>query len=110
MDVLQETVEARPALQQLKEAGKIDDEQAEMIVLATDLLDDLSDSEVASVQPYMLDFLDQLKESGEVNMFAAAPVVAREYELLLEQARVVVLYWMRTYSERHACPTGTRFA
>ena len=95
-------VGAQAKIQQLKKAGLIDKEQVEIIALATEKLDDLSDEAPPFVQSYMLDYLDELRESGQVNMFAAAPFVASQFELPSAQARVVVLYWMRTYSERHA--------
>lgn len=50
----------------------------------------------------MLDYLDDLRESGVVNMFGAAPYVQEEYDLTRADARAVLLYWMHTFSERHS--------
>lgn len=56
----------------------------------------------------MLEYLDQLRESGETNMFAAAPYLERYVYQELGQrmftgtARKVLVYWMRTFGERHA--------
>lgn len=46
-------------------------------------------------------FLDNLRESGGINMFGAAPVVQDAYGLTRNEARSYVTDWMRTYSERH---------
>lgn len=52
-------------------------------------------------------FLDELRESGITNMFGARPYVQEwwhdEYggALESEKASEVLLYWMRTFSERH---------
>ena len=47
-------------------------------------------------------FLDQLRESGETNMFGARPYLEQEYqELHSAQAAKVLAYWMRTFSKRH---------
>jgi len=51
----------------------------------------------------MLDFLDLLRESGVTNMFGARPYVEEEFpELESDQAGKVLVYWMHTFSERHA--------
>lgn len=50
----------------------------------------------------MLEYLDELRESGAINMFGAAPYVQREFGLSITDARAVLSYWMRTFSERHA--------
>lgn len=45
------------------------------------------------------EFLDDLRSSGEVNMFGAAPYVARAYpELDIKQARRVLSLWQNTFS------------
>jgi hypothetical protein len=50
----------------------------------------------------MLEFLDDLRESGVTNMFGARPYVEREFpELTTEQAKKVLIYWMESFSERH---------
>ena len=49
-----------------------------------------------------LEYLDALRESGQVNMFGARPYLWREFPDLLEsEARRILLYWMQTFSERH---------
>lgn len=52
----------------------------------------------------MLVYLDELRESGETNMYGARPYVAREFNLPLNEAGKVLTYWMKTFSERH--PNG----
>ena len=49
----------------------------------------------------MLEYLDELRESGETNMFGAAPYVQEEFGLERDEARSVLFYWMHTFSERH---------
>jgi hypothetical protein len=50
----------------------------------------------------MLVYLDELRESGETNMFGAASYVESEFPLLSrKEAKAVLMYWMQTFSERH---------
>ncbi len=50
-----------------------------------------------------LEYLDELRESGVTNMFGARPYLLRDFpELSQEQARKILLFWMETFSERHA--------
>lgn len=43
-------------------------------------------------------FLDELRESGDTNMFGAAPFLARQfYGLDVQEARVVLKAWMDTF-------------
>jgi len=47
-------------------------------------------------------FLDDLRESGETNMYGAASYIYQAYpELAKKEARQVLEYWMYTFSERH---------
>ena len=46
-------------------------------------------------------FLDDLRESGEINMFGAAPYVEREFGVSRYDARDLVKNWMQTFTERH---------
>ena len=49
-----------------------------------------------------LSYLDDLRESGETNMFGARPYLMREFpELSKEDALIVVGYWMSSFEERH---------
>ena len=49
-----------------------------------------------------LEYLDELRESGETNMFAAQPYLMADYPDLEEkEAREILSYWMKTFSERH---------
>ena len=42
-------------------------------------------------------YLDQLRESGEVNMFGSAAYVQKEFELCREDAQRVVEEWMQQF-------------
>lgn len=48
-----------------------------------------------------LRFLDALRESGQTNMFGAAPYIAEMFEVSMQQARQILTYWMRTFGDRH---------
>ena len=46
----------------------------------------------------MLEFLDELRESGDTNMFGARPYVLEEFpELTRQEASGVLTYWMETF-------------
>ena len=42
-------------------------------------------------------FLERLRRSGVVNMFGAAPYLAGEFDLDLNDARRILTEWMKTY-------------
>lgn len=42
-------------------------------------------------------FLDDLRESGETNMFGASPYVQEEFGVDRKEARAIVLEWMATF-------------
>ena len=48
-----------------------------------------------------LDYLDELRESGIVNMFGARPYVASAFGLTKSEAGAILSYWMKTFGERH---------
>jgi hypothetical protein len=52
----------------------------------------------------MLIYLDELKESGEINMFGARPIIASRFWLDKKESAAVLSYWMETFVERH--PNG----
>ena len=45
----------------------------------------------------MLVYLDELRESGDTNMWGAAPWVATEFGLDRAEAKAVTIYWMDTF-------------
>lgn len=51
--------------------------------------------------PAYLDYLDWLRGEDPVNMFGAAPYLAREFGLADDAANAVLAHWMRTFGERH---------
>lgn len=46
-------------------------------------------------------FLDELRESGDLNMFGAAPYVSDAFGVSKYEARDLVKNWMQTFAERH---------
>jgi hypothetical protein len=50
-----------------------------------------------TMQDYF-EFLEDLRESGETNMFGAAPYLRREWpELSRTEAKDILMSWMRSY-------------
>lgn len=49
----------------------------------------------------VLEYLDELRESGATNMFGARPYLMRDMELSSQDAQAALLYWMHTFGERH---------
>lgn len=44
--------------------------------------------------------LDRLRESGETNMYGAAPYLVDEFGIHKSDARAILARWMETFSER----------
>ena len=51
--------------------------------------------------PNYYEYLDRLRESGVVNMFGAGEYVETEFDVTKQEAKEIVLDWMRTFTERH---------
>jgi len=47
----------------------------------------------------VFEYLNELRETGEINMFGAAPYVAEEFGLPLKEARSCLTKWMSLFSE-----------
>ena len=48
-----------------------------------------------------LEYLDGLRESGQINMFGAAQYLVDEFPSLeIGEARGILAYWTQTYSDR----------
>jgi hypothetical protein len=45
----------------------------------------------------IFDFLEDLKESGQINMFGAAPVLQETFGLNKYEAREILADWMKSY-------------
>lgn len=45
------------------------------------------------------EYLEQLRESGDVNMFGAAPYLASEFDLDKSEARQILSAWMESYKD-----------
>lgn len=43
------------------------------------------------------EYLDDLRESGETNMFGASPYLQDEFGLTKQEARAILSEWMRTF-------------
>lgn len=49
----------------------------------------------------IFEYLDDLRESGDTNMFGAGPYVVAEFGLGRNEAREVVIEWANTFETRH---------
>jgi hypothetical protein len=49
----------------------------------------------------VFEYLDDLRKSGETNMFGARPYLQREFLMDKREAADYLMKWMRTFSERH---------
>ncbi len=47
-------------------------------------------------------YLDDLRESGVVNMFSAGNYLRDEFDISQPEASAILGYWMGSFSERHA--------
>ena len=48
-----------------------------------------------------LEYLDELRESGDTNMLGAGRYVEEEFELNQDTAGKILLYWMDTFGDPH---------
>lgn len=47
----------------------------------------------------MLRYLNELRETNDINMFMAGPYLQEEFDLSRQQAKEVILYWMYWFEE-----------
>ena len=59
-------------------------------------------SELDIIKEDVFEFLDDLRDSGETNMYGAGPYIVEEFGVNKAEARVLLSAWMQTFSERHA--------
>lgn len=48
-----------------------------------------------------LEYLDDLRESGETNMFGAGPYLMEEFGVTREESHRILKHWMDTFDARH---------
>lgn len=54
------------------------------------------------------EYLDGLRESGQTNMFGAAPYLEQQFsELTKEKATKVLVDWMKTFGQREEARPGS---
>lgn len=49
----------------------------------------------------MLEYLDDLRESGETNMFGASSYLRDAFGIGRRDSQDALAYWMRTFASRH---------
>ena len=54
----------------------------------------------------MFVYLDNIRETGKINMFGAAPYLQDAFGLSRYEAKDILLEWMDTFSERHKVTNG----
>ena len=59
------------------------------------------DQEQAPEKEDYFKYLDELRESGETNMFGARPYLVEEFDLEEKEAQAILVEWMKTYGKRH---------
>jgi hypothetical protein len=47
------------------------------------------------------EYLDDLRDSGATNMYAAVPYIVEKFGLSMSEATDVLVRWMESYSDRH---------
>lgn len=61
----------------------------------------MSNTAPAECTEEQLEFLDGLRRTGAVNMFAASPYLAEAFALKPAIAREIIMHWMYTFGDRH---------
>lgn len=51
-----------------------------------------------SEKQVMFNFLEELRKSGQINMFGAAPYLQEMFDLNRYEARDIVLEWMQSFN------------
>jgi hypothetical protein len=49
----------------------------------------------------LLEYLDELRESGVTNMYGAGSYLEAEFALDNKESTEVLIYWMHSFGERH---------
>lgn len=58
-------------------------------------------TETMNITNEQIQFLDELRDSGIVNMFGASSYIQDEFGVPRHDATRILNHWMETYSERH---------
>lgn len=48
----------------------------------------------------VMEWIDNLRESGKTNMFGARPYIKRKFKCTDDEAGEMLSYWMKTFSAR----------
>ncbi len=48
-----------------------------------------------------LEYLDDLRDSGDTNMYGAPAHLEKEFNVTRQEAREILGYWMKTFGDRH---------
>ena len=61
----------------------------------------LTKDEAMNIYHDVLEYLDDLRESGVTNMFGATPYIKETFGFSERKSRDLLKFWMDTFSERH---------
>ena len=61
----------------------------------------MSEERPATVTDEHLEYLDELRESGDTNMLGATPYLMKEFGLSRKDAGEILCYWMKSFGKRH---------
>ena len=53
----------------------------------------------------MLEYLDELQQSGDTNMLGAVPYLSKRFHMADVEAQAVVSYWIKTFAARKGAST-----
>jgi hypothetical protein len=49
----------------------------------------------------VFEYLDELRESGQTNMYGGTPYIMRAFSMSKAEAKAYLVKWMETFSARH---------
>lgn len=56
--------------------------------------------EITKQEKEVFEYLNELRESGETNMFGAVPYIVREFpDLIVDEARNMLSLWMKNFNK-----------
>ena len=55
----------------------------------------------ANVTDEHLEYLDELRGSGDTNMYGAAPYLSEAFGISRNEAREILTYWMKSYGKEN---------
>jgi hypothetical protein len=57
-----------------------------------------------------LEYLDDLREGGTINMWGAGSHLEAEFSLTRVESGITLMYWIKSFDERHSDPAQRKLA